>query len=217
MAARPQINSSHDVHNSIPAPADPSHLSRGYGAGTYPEQSRLPYSNTGALDFAATRGAPVETSPLAMSEHPMHPGPSKDDFNISRRNSSMIDSNVGGDLNRTSSTMSQSQTLTPSRGGTLKKRVSVSRKASLKRSGSRKASEPGSVRLPQGGKESFPEVDGAEINNAFFIPVPTTGNPTDILVNRFQGERCTRLGQFLELCGQVIKLLLLGRKLTTDL
>jgi len=187
MAARSQTNSSHDVHGSIPAPTDPSQLSRGYGAGTYQEQSRLLYSNTGAMDFAAAQGAPVETSPLAVSEHPMHPGPPKEDFTTSRHNSSTIDGNADGDLFRTNSTMSQSQTLTPSRGGTLKKKASISKRASVKRSGSRKASGPGSVRLLPAGKDTFPGVDGDEINNAFFVPVPTTGNPTEILVNRFQG------------------------------
>lgn len=187
MAARPQTNSSHDVRGSIPAPTDPSHLSRGYGAGNHPEQMRLPYSSTGAMDFAATQGAPAETSPLAMSEHPVRPGPAKEDFSTSRQNSSTIDGNADGDLFRSNSTVSQSQTLTPSRGGTLKKKASVSKRASLKRSGSRKASGPGSVRLPSG-TESFPSLAGDEINNAFFVPVPTTGNPTDVLVDRFQGE-----------------------------
>lgn len=198
MAAPPQTNSSHDAHSAIPAPTDPSHLSRGYGAGAFPEHSRLPYSNTGAMDFAATQGAPVETSPLAMSDHPTHPGPSKEDFSTGRHNSSrtMIDGNAGGDISRTNSTMSQSQTLTPSRGGTLKKKASISKRASVKRSGSRKASGPGSVRLSYAGKETFPGVDGDEINSAFFVPVPTTGNPTDILVNRFQGEHPLRLRSF---------------------
>lgn len=189
MAARSQTNSSHDVHGPIPAPTDPLHLSRGYGA-TYPEQSRVPYSKAGATDFAATQGAPVKTSPLAMSEHPVHPGSSKEDFSTSRHDSSTMDGNAGGDLYRTNSTMSQSQTLTPSRGGTLKKKASLGKRASVKRSGSRKASGPGSVRLPYEEKDTSPGVDGDGINNAFFVPVPTTGNPTEILVNRFQGEHC---------------------------
>ena len=169
----------------------------------------------GAMDFAPAQGAPIETSPLAMSEHP---GPTKEVFGTSRRNSSIVDGNAGGDLYRTNSTMSQSQTLTPSRGGTLKKKASISKRASLKRSGSKKASGPGSVRLPNAGKETFSGVDGDEINNAFFVPVPTTGNPTEILVDRFQGKHCR--------CAAVIvwalqrgrhNSSLLERELTTDL
>ena len=90
------------------------------------------------------------------------------------------------DTHHATSTMSQSQTLTPSRGGTLKKRQSLSRKNSLKRSGSRKDSRPGSVK-----SLTFAEDvggHGSEMNSAFFTPVPTTGNPTEILANRFQGR-----------------------------
>ena len=81
---------------------------------------------------------------------------------------------------------SQSHTLTPSRGGTLKKRQSLSRKNSLKQSGSRKNSRPGSVK-----SLTFADDIGgqaSEMNSAFFTPVPTTGSPTDILANRFQGR-----------------------------
>lgn len=84
------------------------------------------------------------------------------------------------------STMSQSHPLTPSRGGTLKKRQSLSRKNSLKRSGSRRDSRPGSVK----GLTFADDVagNGSEMNSAFFTPVPTTGSPTEILANRFQGR-----------------------------
>lgn len=90
------------------------------------------------------------------------------------------------DSHHPTSTMSQSHTLTPSRGGTLKKRQSLSRKNSWKRSGSRKDSRPGSVK-------SLTFADdvgghGSEMNSAFFTPVPTTGSPTEILANRFQGR-----------------------------
>lgn len=90
------------------------------------------------------------------------------------------------DTHQATSTISQSHTLTPSRGGTLKKRQSLSRKNSLKRSGSRKDSRPGSVK-------SLTFADdvgghGSEMNSAFFTPVPTTGSPTEILANRFQGR-----------------------------
>ena len=90
------------------------------------------------------------------------------------------------DTHNVTSTMSQSHTLTPSRGGTLKKRQSLSRKNSLKRTGSRKDSRPASVK-------SLTFADdvggyGSEMTSAFFTPVPTTGSPTEILANRFQGR-----------------------------
>ena len=90
------------------------------------------------------------------------------------------------DTRHANSTVSQAHTLTPSRGGTLKKRPSLSRKNSLKRNGSRKGSRPASVK-------SLTFADdvggmGSEMNSAFFTPVPTTGSPTDILANRFQGK-----------------------------
>ena len=89
------------------------------------------------------------------------------------------------DMQRANSSMSQSHTLTPSRGGTLKKRQSLGRKNSLKRSGSKKGSRPSSVR----GLNLAVDVNGhdSELHSAFFTPVPTTGSPTDILANRFQG------------------------------
>lgn len=47
----------------------------------------------------------------------------------------------------------------------------------------------GSVRsLALGDREKY-NVDGDEdMNSAFYIPVPTTGNPTEVLAERFQGK-----------------------------
>lgn len=46
----------------------------------------------------------------------------------------------------------------------------------------------GSVRsLALGDREKY-AVDGEEdVNSAFYIPVPTSGNPTEVLAERFQG------------------------------
>lgn len=90
------------------------------------------------------------------------------------------------DTHHATSTMSQSHTLAPSRGGTLKKRQSLSRKNSLKRSGSRKNDRPGSVKSLTSADDVGGQV--SEMNSAFFTPVPTSGSPTDILANRFQGR-----------------------------
>ena len=127
--------------------------------------------NTGATDFA--QGVANETPALSQSlqNTTLNDGPS-----------------AAGDnsLQRASSTMSQSQTLTPSRGGTLKKRQSLSRKGSLKRNLSKKSSRPGSQVFADDTLAQNPEM-----NSAFFTPVPTTGSPTDILANRFQGTSAT--------------------------
>lgn len=85
-----------------------------------------------------------------------------------------------------SNPMSQSQTYTPSRQGTLKKKASIKRQSSMKRTLSRRSSRAGSVRsLNLGDKEAYE--DHPDRNSAFYCPVPTTGNPTEILANRFQG------------------------------
>lgn len=94
-------------------------------------------------------------------------------------------------MQRADSTMSQSHTLTPSRGGTLKKRQSLSRKNSIKRSGSKRGSHPRSVK-----DLTFADGvggHGSEMHSAFFTPVPTSGSPTDILADRFQGISPGRL------------------------
>ena len=127
-------------------------------------------SRSGVTDFA--QGAQDGVQPMHHNEKMAvgQPGPSKAG---------------GSNLSRANSTMSQTHTLTPSRGGTLKKRQSLSRKNSLKRGGSKKGSRPGSVR-----SLSFADDvngHGSEINSAFFTPVPTTDTPTEILANRFQG------------------------------
>jgi hypothetical protein len=91
----------------------------------------------------------------------------------------------GAGLHRTASSSSRPGGV--SRGNTLlKKQTSVTRKASLKRSNSRKSLAAGSIKGVQidDSKRSV----GDEYNSAFYCPVPTTGNPTEILSNRFQGS-----------------------------
>lgn len=86
-------------------------------------------------------------------------------------------------MERENSGLSQGETLTPSRGGTLKKKASLKKGGSIKRSGSRRSSRAGSVRSLA--LQSAHEND--ELHSAFFSPVPTSGNPTEVLANRFQG------------------------------
>ena len=123
-------------------------------------------NSTGATDVA--QGGPHDALAAGQNSH-LNNGLSTTDSNMQRPNSSI----------------SQSYTLTPSKGGTLKKRQSLSRKNSMKRAGSTKGSRPGSVK-----SLTFADDMGGhnvEINSAFFTPVPTSGNPTEILANRFQG------------------------------
>lgn len=137
-----------------------------------------------------TQGAPDAVSPLSQSALQTQPGNPNEEFEPIQQGHSAFSDDAG--LRRANSTKSQSHTLTPSRGGTLKKKRSLSRKGSLKRSGSRKNSLPGSVRgLGFDGQEEYVGENASEMNNAFFTPVPTSGNPTEILANRFQGKSST--------------------------
>lgn len=84
--------------------------------------------------------------------------------------------------------MSQSATAVPSRGGTLKKKSSIKRVGSLGRSNSKRSTYAGSVKSMRLGEKEKYEPD-PEHNSAFYCPVPTTGSPTELLADRFQGER----------------------------
>lgn len=71
-----------------------------------------------------------------------------------------------------------------SRGNTLKKKASLRRSGSLKRRGSRRSMKAGSVRslvLQSSSSDHDPS------HSAFYCPVPTSGTPTEVLANRFQG------------------------------
>lgn len=70
-----------------------------------------------------------------------------------------------------------------SRGNTLRKKASVRRSLSLKRSGSRRSMKAGSVRS----LALQATTDQDEMHSAFYCPVPTSANPTEVLANRFQG------------------------------
>lgn len=183
MAARPQTPS-HDGYGSVPIPNDPNHLNRGYGLGTGSRPSSYIANSIVPSDFAVSHGAALrDPSPLAHSSR------FNEELDGSRRGSSGPDGVPGGvagpqGLQRSESQLSHNS-LAPSRGGTLKKKASLSKKASLRRSGSRKSLRAGSVRsLNLGDKEKY---GGDDANSAFYVPIPTSGNPTEELANRFQG------------------------------
>ena len=138
----------------------------------------------GATDFA--QGAPNKISPLSQSAQRGQPINFTEEPNASHQGSSTAGGDLG-DLRRADSTKSQSYTLTPSRGGTLKKKRSLSRKGSVKRNATRRDSIPGSVKgLGLGDQDNYGGEAGTEMNSAFYTPVPTVGTPTEILATRFQ-------------------------------
>lgn len=170
-----------NANSTIPPPLL-QHLERGYGPSSTPRPNLLPA--TAATDFGSgsAPGHPIDTSPLSQSVAHNN-GRFNEEWDASQRGSSIID----GPMQRSNSVMSQGETLIPSRGGTLKKKASLRRTGSLKRSSSRRSSRAGSVRSLV--LQAPSDVD--EMHSAFFSPVPTSGNPTEILANRFQGIRCS--------------------------
>ncbi len=137
---------------------------------------------SGVTDFGSPPGMPSDSSPLsqaAMQQQQQQQGHFNEEWEASQRGSSIVD---GPGMQRSNSATSQGETLIPSRGGTLKKKASLRRGNSLKRSGSRRSSRAGSVR------SLALEPEGDEMRSAFYSPVPTTGNPTEILANRFSGN-----------------------------
>lgn len=140
----------------------------------------------GASALEQGQGPNLDSSPLSQSLDKQEYS-----YDASHHNNAAIPDGhlhvTGAELRRSTSQMSQSQTLMPSKGGTLKKKASLRMTGSVKRSGSRRSSRAGSVRsLSLGDKEKYGE--GEEFNSAFYTPVPTAGSPTDILANRFQGS-----------------------------
>lgn len=164
--------------NHVPHPnQNQNHIDRGYGQST-PSKTNL-LGTSAATDFGSTPGNPLDASPLSNAAQQHHNGKFNEEWDASQRGSSI----AGGGIERENSGFSQGETLTPSRGGTLKKRASLKKSGSVKRTASRRSSRAGSVRslALQSGHEND------EIHSAFFSPVPTSGNPTEILANRFQG------------------------------
>lgn len=142
-----------------------------------------------AADFA--QGVPTDSSPLSQSVRHDQAARFHDNLDAGQRGSTLVDGDGNEpELYRSGSMVSQSNTLAPSRGGTLKKRQSLKKSGSIKRSSSRKSlRRPGSVTsLALGDRENYSGGQGDELWSASYTPVPTTGSPTDILADRFQGK-----------------------------
>lgn len=127
-----------------------------------------------------SNGINTETSQLGQSL-PQPGGRFTEAWDASQRGSSLIDVSQ---MRRTDSVVSNGDARPLSRGGTLKKKGSVKRGSSLRRSSSRRSSRAGSVRS----LALQTPADVEDVRSAFYSPVPTTGNPTEILANRFQGK-----------------------------
>ncbi|KAK5416763.1 phosphatidylinositol 4,5-bisphosphate-binding protein [Exophiala xenobiotica] len=166
------------VHNAMPSHPDPSlHSARPMSA--KPVSSRpVSYVGTHHTDAPSNydeAGAYLPEQTASSQTGEIHDG------------GDATDEQAPG-LPRSNSHMSASQTLLPSRGGTLKKKPSLHKSASLKRTGSKRSSYAGSVRsMKLGDKEKYSETE--EMNSVFYCPVPTSGNPTELLANRFQAWR----------------------------
>lgn len=174
---------SQDQYDSIPAPKNPDHLKRGYGADSQVTSTGMTLGGREELHLSAVPGQPVQSSPLSRSvEH--------DD---SRRRGDMDVGNNASSVRNGSAllqgqSMGDAYTMTPSRGGTLKKRNSLSKKSSVKRSDSRRST---ATDIMKGRiidhEEKLVVGDEDNTNSAYYTPVPTSGTPTEVLANRFQG------------------------------
>lgn len=147
-------------NGSVPALAS-SQLERGYGAAPGKQSFLAGGQNTTADgDFEATSGL--------MGSHSAHaPAAAASDP-------------MGSTIVHDTSFPLPVVDGTPSRSGTLRKK-SISRKTSLRRSASRKSIGAGSIK-------TVGFTDQEDYNSALFTPIPTSGSPTEILANRFQGD-----------------------------
>ncbi|KAJ5082844.1 hypothetical protein N7532_011887 [Penicillium argentinense] len=175
MAARPQT----PVQDAYSIPqTDPGILSRGYGPGRSSSRPSSYAGNASSFHYGA-----VDQS---LPHNPRF----REDFDTASHRSSIAFDGPASGVQRSASQMSHGRSPTPSRQGTLRKKASLSKKGSLRRNGSRRSLRAGSVRsLSLGDREKY-NADGAEdVNSAFSVPIPTTGNPTEVLANRFQAWR----------------------------
>ena len=177
MAARPQTPVQ-DAY-SIPHPDEAGFQSRGYGTVRSSSRPNSYAGNSSAFNYS--HGAPEQ------SQIPHNPR-FKEDFETASHRSSVVLEGPSG-IQRSASQASRNRSPTPSRAGTLRKKASLSKKGSLRRNGSRRSLRAGSVRsLSLGDREKYNAEE--DLNSAFAIPIPTNGNPTEVLANRFQGKAC---------------------------
>ncbi|KAK4556506.1 phosphatidylinositol 4,5-bisphosphate-binding protein [Recurvomyces mirabilis] len=161
-------------YGSAPGPSD-SHMGRGYG--THP--------GTGISDFAQGNPSAATVSPLSQQgQYPYPAGSYSEDYDGSQTDTSAVQDGTAG-INRSASTATTAvPAAAPSRSNTLRKKSSMKRVGSLKRSASRKSMTAGSIKSTSRGMGS-----DEDFNSIFHTPVPTQGSPTEVLANRFQAWR----------------------------
>ena len=137
--------------------------------------SHMSSGPAGTSGFDHSQGPPHEESALSEAAHGHD--------NEQPFESAPQESPTTPEINRSASRMSQTPSMT--RSGTLKKKSSLKRPGSIVRSASKRSSYAGSVRSLKLGEGEKPEEPN---NSAFYCPVPTSGNPTELLAARFQGE-----------------------------
>ena len=188
---------------------------RGYGGGARSTSTSRP-SSLIASNNSVAQAIPAATSTTPPPPHPRQPNHHyhhlqhnrphtyygarfHEDFDAASQRGSIVlegpsavqaASAARPGIQRSVSSMSysHSRSATPTRSSsTLKKRSSLSKRGSMRRSRSRKSLRAGSVRsLNLGDREKY-TADGLEdANSAFAVPIPTDGNPTEVLANRFQ-------------------------------
>lgn len=168
----------------------------------YSQRSRRPLSYQPQPTYLDAGGRSNTSSPHRR-QSPV-PGRFTEEWDASQRGSSILDNRRGRDSPVMSSSgagpaaigtaaMQRSSSVNsyaagddrglPQRGNTLKKKASLRRSGtgSLVRSSSRRSARAGSVKSLM-----LQTADANELQSAFYCPVPTTGNPTDVLAGRFQ-------------------------------
>ncbi|KAF7586452.1 hypothetical protein BBP40_008885 [Aspergillus hancockii] len=170
-----------DTYAALPQPADPMFSGQNYGVRSTSRPNSF-LANSSGYNLAS--GAAAEPSYA-------HTGRFHEEFDAaSQRGSVVFEGPSSAAVQRSASQMSNTRSATPTRSGTLKKKSSLSKRGSMRRSGSKRSLRAGSVRsLVLGDKEKY-SIDGVEDpNSAFHIPIPTDGNPTEVLAERFQAWR----------------------------
>jgi len=131
---------------------------------------------------------PTDASRLQQGTSQAANGRFTEEWEATQRGSSIIDGpSRHNSMHRSNSFVSNggNDDILPTRSNTLKKKPSMRRSTSLKRSGSRRSMKAGSVMSLALQSTSDPD----EAHSAFHCPVPTSANPTDVLANRFQAWR----------------------------
>ncbi|KAL1303113.1 hypothetical protein AAFC00_006549 [Neodothiora populina] len=185
---------SNAMYGSVPAPGQ-SYTDQGYG---FSESSTARpngayggghNATTGIADFATgTPSAQMSSRLVAASNDPPGSVIVKDHSNpMPMPPAAAADSGLMRSTS-SASTAYNRDSATPSRSGTLKKKASVSRTRSLRRSNSRKSMTAGSIK-GVGFAGDGATSDGEDYNSALYTPIPTSGSPTEILADRFQAWR----------------------------